>query len=294
MQPAAWLISCVVPKAAADTFVDALEGFCGAVSWPASDDRAAEVRIEAYCDHEPDQSALRLVLAATAAALGVAVPAADVKWLPVRDWLAENRRSFAPFAVGRYFVHGSDFSGPRPAARISLRVDAGLAFGSGRHESTAGCLEALDGLAHRRFRNALDMGCGSAILTIAVARTWGARVVAADVDPIALRVAAANVHANGVSTPVRIVHSDGYAARAIRARGPYDLIVANILARPLCRMAKDLRHHLRPGGTAVLGGFLVDEAGAVLAAHEMVGLRLVRHIDRNGWRTLVMRRPRRA
>jgi ribosomal protein L11 methyltransferase len=294
-QPAVWRLSLIVPRHAAEAFAEALESLSGAVTWPAPEETTAtEIRLDAFLEAEPDGMAVRQVLEATAAACSVAAPRPDVVWLPPRDWLDENRRAFEPFTVGRYFVHGSDYHGPLPAARLPLKVDAGLAFGSGRHESTAGCLKALDGLAHRHIRRVLDMGCGSGILSIAAAHTWTARVLASDVDPAAVRVAAANAQANGVAARVRVILSDGYAAREIRQRRPYDLIVANILAKPLRRMAPDLARNLRAGGFAVLAGFVAADSGVVLDAHRQMGLVLVLHIDVGGWRTLVLRRPRHA
>ncbi len=292
-QPAVWRLSLIVPRHAAETFAEALEGLAGAVIWPMIEDKtAAEIRLDAFLADEPDGDAVRAAIEGAAAACAVAPPKPDIVWLPPRDWLDENRRAFEPFAVGRYFVHGSDFAGPLPAGHVPLKVDAGLAFGSGRHESTAGCLKALDGLAHKPIRRVLDMGCGSGILAIAAAHTWPARVLASDVDPAAVRVAAANARANGVASQVRVALSDGYAAREIRHRRPYDLIVANILARPLRRMAPDLARNLRPGGFAVLAGFVVGDAGAVLDAHRQLGLVLLHHVDVGGWRTLVLHRPR--
>lgn len=291
-QPAVWRISLVVPRRAAEAFAETLEGLSAAVAWPAPEEEIGpEIRLDAFLVDEPDGTALRRALQGAAAACDVTEPKPDIVWLPPRDWLDDNRRAFEPFAVGRYFVHDSDFHGPVPAARIPLQVDAGLAFGSGRHESTAGCLMALDGLAHRRIRRVLDMGCGSGILAIAAARTWPARVLAGDVDPAAVRVAAANTHVNGVASRVRVVLSDGYVARPIRRRRPYDLIVANILAKPLRRMAPDLARHLRPGGFAVLAGFVAGDSGMVLEAHRQVGLVLAGHVDVGGWRTLLLRRP---
>lgn len=292
--PAVWRISLIVPGHAAQAFGEALGGLTEAVSWEAPEKAGADARVDAFFESEPEAAALRACLEGAAAAIGLPVPKPDVVWLPPRDWLDENRRAFEPFSVGRYFIHGSDFHGSLPAARIPIEVDAGLAFGSGRHESTAGCLTALDGLAERPIRRVLDMGCGSGILAIAAARTWPARVVASDVDPAAVRVAAANARANGVAARLRVVPSDGYAARDIRRHRPYDLIVANILAGPLRRMAPALARHLRPGGYAVLAGFVAADAEAVLEAHRRVGLVLARTVDTGGWRTLVLRRPRRA
>jgi ribosomal protein L11 methyltransferase len=278
---------------AADAFTEALEPLVGAVTWFMPEGKETEVRVEAYAAAEPDMAALRDVLAVTAAAFKVAPPHPDVTWLPSRDWLAENKQAFEPFSVGRFFVHGSDYEGPVPLGQTALEVDAGLAFGSGRHESTAGCLRALTHLSQRRFRRPLDMGCGSGILALALAKTRHIKVLAADIDPSAVRVARENAAANGVGSLITIRVADGYGVRGIGGRGPFDLIVANILADPLCRMARDLGRHLAPGGFAVLAGFVAGDANRVYVAHRWAGLRLVRRIDVGGWRTLVLRKPRR-
>lgn len=293
-QPAVWRISVIVPERVAEAFGEALGGLSDAIFWQAPDKAGAEVRVDAFCETEPDAAAVRHCLEGPAAVFGLTVPKPDILWLPPRDWLDENRRAFEPFSVGRYFVHGSDFRGPFPAASLPLMVDAGLAFGSGRHESTAGCLMALDGLAPRPIRRVLDMGCGSGILAVAAAKTWPARVLASDIDPAAVRVAAANARANRVGARVRVVQSDGYVSREIRRRPPFDLIIANILPKPLRQMAPDMARHLRPGGFAVLAGFVIGDAEAVLDPHRQLGLVLAYHIDIRGWRTLVLRRPQRG
>ena len=288
---AVWRISCIVPKRCVEAFAEGLEPHCAAVTWFVPDDDGPEARIEAYLETEPDPSALKTVFAEVASALGISAPRFDITWLPPRDWVAENRRAFEPFSVGRYFVHDADHGGAKPRGRIGLEVDAGLAFGSGRHESTAGCLLALDGMTRQSFYRPLDMGCGSGILAIAIAKTWRVPVLAADVDTEAVRVARANAGINGVEKPVRAIVSNAYKNPDICRRGPFDLIVANILASPLCRMAKDLARNLAPGGTAVLAGFVTGDGPRVFEAHRRVGLRLVRRIDLQGWRTLVLKKP---
>ena len=289
VSPGLWRIRLRVAGSARAAFAEALEPHAASVSWTEPVGGASD--IEAISEWEPDRVLLNVLLGEVAAAFGLAPPALDVTWLKGRDWLAENRRAFPPVTAGRYFIHGSHFRGAVPAGRIGLKLDAATAFGTGEHGSTRGCLLALDGLARRRrFRNGLDLGCGSAILAIAAAKTWGCPVIAADVDGEAVRVAAGNAERNGVADLVKAVSSDGYRTPALRRRAPYDLIVANILARPLRRLAAGLDRHLAVRGVAILAGLLEDEAAGVLSTHRRRSLRLDHRITLDGWTTLVLRR----
>ena len=211
--------------------------------------------------------------------------------LPARDWVRENQESFPPRRIGRYFVYGSHHRGDIPAGAVGLLIDAATAFGTGEHASTEGCLRALDSLAwHRRHRRILDMGTGTGILAIAAAKTFARDVLAADIDPGSVRIARQNARRNGVARRVSTVWSAGYRGRRVRAGAPYDLVLANILARPLALMARDLRRAMAPGGVAVLAGLIDWQEPYVLAAHRMQRLRLVRRIAVDGWRTLILRR----
>ena len=211
--------------------------------------------------------------------------------LPARDWVRENQESFLPREIGRYFIHGSYHRGRPPAGKIALLIDAATAFGTGEHASTAGCLRTLDELARRRrFRRILDMGTGTGILAIAAAKTFARDVLAVDIDPGAVRAARENIRRNGIAPRVTTRASCGYLNREIRHRRPYDLVLANILARPLARMAADLRCALAPGGVAVLAGLIDWQAPYVLAAHRAQGLSLVKRRGLDGWCTLVLRR----
>lgn len=269
-------------------FEAALEGAASAVS-TFETTRRGTWRIEALVAVSADISDLRTRVMIAAAALGVAPPEIVVEPLPETDWLAENRKDFSPLRVGRFFIHGADAREPAPPGAIALQVEAATAFGTGRHASTRGCLIALDRLAGRqRVRRALDMGCGTGVLAIAVARIWGASVVAVDLDPEAVRVARGNARVNGVEDLVSVVRGDGYAAAPVARHAPYDLITANLLARPLRAMAPDLAARLAAGGVAVLSGLLRGEAVAVTAAHRAQGLRPGDRIDRGDWTTLVM------
>ncbi len=249
--------------------------------------------VEALFAARPGRAAIEARLALAAAALGCAAPHAEIAPVPDTDWLAVSRDSFPPIRAGRFHIHGSPLP-PAGGSAIDIEIDAGPAFGSGEHQTTRGCLLVLDALAKRGHRvgRVLDMGCGSAILAIAAARLWGASVLAADVDPRSVRTASANVRRNGVARLVRATLGDGYRNPAVRRAAPYDLIVANILARPLIAMAPDLARCLAPRGIAVLSGLLGRQERAVLAAHRARGLVLRRRIVIDDWHTLVIARPR--
>lgn len=270
----------------------ALDGFAAAIA-------AFEIvpggdwRLEAYALEPPDPAAVEAALARAATEVGVAPPACHIQPLPPVDWLAQNRRDFPAQAIGRFFIHGAHHGAGVPAGRIGLKVDAATAFGSGEHATTRGCLAALDRLARRRrVKRPLDLGCGSGILALAIAKTWRTSVRAADIDPESVRVARANARLNGVARGLRIARSDGYRGLLVRRGAPYDLIVSNILAQPLARFAHELARALAPGGVAILSGLLVAQEAQVVAAHRRHGLALARRDRRDGWSTLELRRRR--
>ncbi|MGQ0676661.1 MAG: 50S ribosomal protein L11 methyltransferase [Rhodospirillales bacterium] len=280
-----------VPSAAAEAFAEALAPFAEAVS-AFELSPGGDWRIEAI-GPEPDRGRLSAALALAAAALGVAEPRADIAPLPDKDWLAENLRSFKPIEAGRFLAHPSHHR-PGAPGKIALRVDAGEAFGTGEHETTLLCLLELDRIAKRtprlRGARALDMGCGTGILALAVAKAWRIPVLAVDIAPEAARVAGANARLNGVAGLVRAVAGDGYRRRPARGRR-YALIASNILQRPLIAMAPGLARHLEPGGRAVLSGFLREQAWAVIAAHRARGLKLERAAGLGAWRALTFKKP---
>jgi ribosomal protein L11 methyltransferase len=248
-------------------------------------------RIEALTTTEPDVSAIRVRLAAVAEAVGTRPPEIEIGPMPKVDWLAENRRAFPPLAVGRYFVFGTHFAGAPPAGARLIKLDASIAFGSGEHATTRGCLLALDRLARAgRARRVLDVGCGSGILAIGAARSWPARVIASDIDRDSVRLAAENMQRNGVAARVAVLCSDGLAR--VRPRRGYDVVLANILARPLCRLSGAIARAVRPGGTVILSGLLAGQESEVRCAYRARRLRLSRRIPIGGWHTLVFRRGR--
>lgn len=287
-----WRVEIRVPSQAIPHFEEALKPGCMSVSSFVegdADDPEAVWRVEGFMGAEPDPAALDATLAKAARTIGVNPPKARIHLVPPRDWVAENLIDFPPVRVGRYFIHGSHYGAPPPAGSVAIQLDAGAAFGSGEHPSTAACLMALDRLAkRRRFLKPLDMGCGSGILALAMAKTWRVPVAASDIDDEAVRVTARNAGINGVGRLVRTACGPGYKTPAVARGGPYDLIVANILARPICRMAGELAHHLERRGVAVVSGFLERDGALVLARHLAFGMKLASRITIDGWQTLVI------
>jgi ribosomal protein L11 methyltransferase len=277
-------------------FEDVFERFAEAVTFFMEDrsgisDGDCDWHLEGFSRTPPERAQIVSALAAVAAANGIELPPLSVERLPNIDWVLENLRDFPPIDAGRFFVHGSHWQGRPPVGRIAIEIDAGTAFGSGEHATTRGCLLALHGLGKRkRHFRPLDVGSGSGILAIAMAKMWACNVVATDIDPAAVRVAAGNAANNAVGSRITAVVSDGYRNPVVAKGGPYDVIVSNILARPLCRFAPDLAANLAPGGVAVLSGLLERQERMVMANHERQGLRLKRRIAIDGWATLVIGR----
>ncbi len=282
-----WKTRFLSPEFAAESFADALDPFVDAVASFVGPDGAWI--IEGYSARPPDGVRIATALALAAAAAGVPEPVVTCIPVPDVDWLAQSRQSFQPTRAGRFFIHPSHFEGTAPPGAIPICVDAATAFGSGEHESTRGCLLALDRLARRmRPSRCIDLGCGSGILSIAMARLWHGAVTAVDIDAEAVRVSRENVRLNGVAAHVRVHEGAGLARQSARAGAPYDLVVANILARPLIAMAPDIARHLRPGGIAILSGLLARDALPVANVYRRCGLPLYRRLTLGAWATLIL------
>ncbi len=284
-----WQVAIDAPTAVAPAVADALAPHVDAVSVFGDPDDAA-IRILAHTAERPDTSQLAAAVNAVAPNLDIAVTD-----LGTRDWLAENRASFAPIAVGRFFVHPTHHDGPVPTGATALAIDAAAAFGTGAHGSTQGCLAALDRLAKqgplRRRAPVLDVGCGTAVLALAAATLTRRLAVASDIDPAAVAVARTNAGLNRLAPWLTTVEAAGLDHPTIAARGPYGLIFANILARPLADLAPAIAGRLRPGGHVVLSGLLIEQERQVLSRYLDRGLALRRRIDVGPWRTLVLRAP---
>jgi ribosomal protein L11 methyltransferase len=248
-------------------------------------------RVLVYLDAPPDDRLRAGLAEAARTALGANPPDFAFTELADTDWVAKSLEGLTPVRVGRFLVHGShDRAKPRPND-LAIEIEAGQAFGTGHHGTTAGCLAAIDRLAKTRpIRNALDVGTGSGVLAIAIAKRCKAPVLASDIDPVAARIADENVRLNGVRPLVRTVCAAGIEGRAFARPDGFDLIVANILAGPLVALAPSIRRRLAPGGAVILSGLLAHQRSRVAAAYRAQGLRLIRAETREGWATLTFAR----
>jgi ribosomal protein L11 methyltransferase len=287
-----WMLELEAPAKLAPALMEALGELSGAASG-FEDGDGAIWQLTAWFQDMPDHAVLASAITQASASAGVKAPEFIVKPLEARDWLAENSASFQPIRAGRFFIHPTFYEGRRPAGSHAIALDAATAFGSGSHGTTKGCLLALDRIARRRRpRRILDMGCGSGILAIAMAKAWKRPVLAVDIDDEAVRVTAENARRNGVGNYIRAGAGPGFAAPVMQGKRGFDLIVANILARPLIAMAPALARALAPGGEAVLSGLLAHQENQVIAAYRAQGLALVRRDRIDNWSTLVLKRRR--
>ncbi|WP_424811386.1 50S ribosomal protein L11 methyltransferase [Roseococcus sp. YIM B11640] len=283
------LVLDALPEAAVPSYEAALLSVSATVAL-FRDEATDTWRIEAVREALADQDSLA---AALALAAGLSGHDAALERAPVESdgWLARTVEAFPEQEIGtRFLIRPTHVPQRVTYGRHVLVLDAGIAFGSGEHSSTQGCLMALEGLSDAP-RNVLDVGSGSGILAMAACKMHpAARALATDIEPWSVRVAEENAAMNGLKKRMRVILADGYRHAAIRERAPFDLIFANILARPLCAMAADLGAHLAPGGRAILAGLLGVQARMVLAAHRRAGLVLERRIDLAPWCTLVLRK----
>jgi ribosomal protein L11 methyltransferase len=284
-----WRVEVTTTRAAIDAIAAALEESSTAMS---ATERGDVWVVDAVLLDPPDRNALEARLALAATALGAPSPLLTVEKLPPTDWLQQVYDSFPARRLGRFLLRGSHLKTALAPAPIVLTLDAGTAFGSGEHPTTEGCLRMLDALAREGIRpgRVLDMGCGSGVLALAAAKQWRKPVVAIDIDAESVRVARENARLNGAVPLVQAQTGDGYRTPIVRKRAPYDLILANILARPLVRLAPDARRNLRRGGRLILSGLLQRQERAVLRAHAAHGFRLVRRCPIGEWQTLVLTR----
>jgi ribosomal protein L11 methyltransferase len=211
--------------------------------------------------------------------------------LPDIDWVAKSLEGLKPVRAGRFFVHGAHDRDQIKIGDIAIEIEAGLAFGTGHHGTTAGCLEMLESVVEAEHpKNALDLGTGSAVLAIALAKLSAIPVLATDIDPVATEVATANVKLNNASDLVETTTATGFDHPVFAKRGPFALIVANILAGPLMEIAPDMAAHLQPDGSLVLSGILDRQHDAVVAAYTAQGFRHIRTLHLEGWVTIHLKR----
>jgi ribosomal protein L11 methyltransferase len=278
-----------VPEVGLSAYEAALSSICDSVGF-FGDQEINVWRIEGVRPTGCNDPALSAALALAARISGIQVEAQRAP-IAAEGWLARSYASFPEQLIGRRFsVRGTHLRSDAAPGRLALTLDAGLAFGSGEHGSTRGCIRALERVAWRRPKHILDLGTGSGILAIAAARLLHRRVLAIDIEPWSVLVARRNVARNQLTRFVQVRRADGWRASAVRRHGPYDLVLANVLAQPLSLMARQLASNMAPRGTAILSGLLAYQARAVLAAHLRCGLRLEAGLQEGPWVTLILRR----
>jgi ribosomal protein L11 methyltransferase len=245
--------------------------------------------ISAHFAEAPDQSTIRELVALAAGdevAQHIAFDTVEAK-----DWVAASLEDLVPVPAGRFIVHGRHDRARIPANKLGIEIEAALAFGTGHHGTTRGCLLLLGQvLRARQPQRVLDLGTGTGVLAIAAAKALRRRVLASDIDPVSVRVARDNARLNGVGNLVEAICATGFSAPQFAARGPFDLVLANILANPLRQMATPMAAHLAPSASVILSGLLPHQAQGVIAAYRARGVILRRHLKIDGWSSLLMQR----
>jgi len=239
-----------------------------------------------YFEEAPDEAALAVLAAALGAKPFV------VSELPETDWVAHVRRELAPVEAGRFFVYGSHDADKVPADCEPLLIEAAMAFGTGHHGTTLGCLKALDMLANDGFvgKRVVDIGCGTAVLAMGAARIWADTVLASDIDEVAVDVARANVVANGLEGRVNCVEAAGFDHPSLAEAAPFDLVFANILKGPLIALAPDMACVMAADGYAILSGILNEQADEVIGVYAQSGINLHHRESIGDWTTIVLRK----
>ena len=263
--------------------LDAEEAACAAF-----ENERGQWEVAVHVQGAPDEARLRDLVALAAG--NDAAQALRFEQVSDTDWVRQSLEGLKPVRAGRFLVHGSHDRDRVHANDIGIEIEAALAFGTGHHGTTRGCLLALDDLARRRrFARVLDIGTGSGVLAIAAAKRLHTRVIASDIDRVAVNAARNNARLN-CAPHIAFIHAPGASARAITVAGPFDLIFANILLGPLTRLAVPIRKLAAANARVVLSGLLPSHANAALAHYAAQGFRLERRIPLDGWMTLVLRR----
>jgi ribosomal protein L11 methyltransferase len=248
------------------------------------EDGSGEWEVGAYFIEQPDEISLLLLENAFDAAGFV------ISEIPETDWVAKVKRELNPVEAGRFFVCGKHDLKKMPTGRVGLLIEASMAFGTGHHGTTKGCLLAFDKffVQSRNLKNVIDIGCGTAVLAMAVGKVSSAKIIASDVDPIAVEVALENLKANNLENRIDCIEAMGFEDFRIKSRAPYDLIFANILKRPLIDLAPDISGHMSSGGQAIISGILDEQADEIIDFYQQNGLVVFDRIDIGEWVTLTV------
>jgi ribosomal protein L11 methyltransferase len=263
--------------------------FEGQAAIAASAGKDGRWEVMAYFAEWPDEASIRHLVGLAA---GDEVAAAIVfDEVEAKDWVRESLEGLVPVPAGRFVVHGQHDRNRVPPNKLGIEIEAALAFGTGHHGTTRGCLLLLDEVLRSVSpRRVLDLGTGTGVLAIAAAKALHRRILAGDIDPLSVAVARGNARLNGVGNLVEAVCAIGLAAPLIRHRAPFDLVLANILANPLRQLATPLTAHLAPRGIVILSGLLPHQAGGVIAAYRARGVVLAGQLRIDGWSSLLLRR----
>jgi len=275
--------------AAAGRLADAFADWLGAAV-AAFEQLGGGWTVEIYFDATPDQAKIRELVQAIAG--DAAVQKLSFETIASRDWVASSLAGLKSVSAGRFVVHGAHDRAVIPSHCLGIEIEAALAFGTGHHGTTRGCLLALDRIlrARRPPRRVLDVGTGTGVLAIAAAKALRRHVLASDIDARAVAIAIENARINRVAPLIEVLHAPGLAARGVRERAPYDLVFANILLAPLRLLAAPMAKLLAPRARIILSGLLAAQTNAALAAYRAQGLVLERRSVLDGWATLVLRR----
>lgn len=242
-----------------------------------------------YFSQEPDHDAVRDLIAQTAGNEVASTLSFDA--IAAKDWVKSSLEGLVPVPAGRFVVHGSHDRARVPPNKLGIEIEAALAFGTGHHGTTRGCLILLDRvLCECTPKRILDLGSGTGVLAIAAAKALRRPILASDIDPRSTMVARDNARLNGVGNWVEAICATGFASPRFAERGPFGLVLANILANPLRRLATPMTRHLAPKAYIILSGLLPHQADSVIAAYRANGVRLVRRLQLDGWTSLLMRR----
>jgi len=247
--------------------------------------------VTAYFAEAPDQASIRELVGLAAGDEVAQHVAFDT--VEARDWVKATLEDLVPVPAGRFVVHGSHDRARVPANKLGIEIEAALAFGTGHHGTTRGCLLLLDHVLKKYWpQRVLDLGTGTGVLAIAAAKALHHAVLASDIDPASVRVAHDNARLNETGDLVQTIRATGFSAPQFAQRGPFDLVLANILANPLRQLATPMARHLAPSALVILSGLLTHQAGPVIAAYRARGLVPVRHLKIDGWSSLLLRKAK--